>query len=176
MAGSGLFLVWFAEPHDWMLYAGLLAVPGFLLFILLGFISVGAFVRQSRRSNTPYIRRTLLAIVLLLMNFPAGAGLAYFALTIKTAYVIQILNNTNQAIETIKLTDPKGHEFVLAPVSPHEQIQQTLRFEGEGQVKYRLEIGGIVKTGILLGYITNNMGGQAHLTIETGGRIAINEK
>lgn len=176
VAGSGLFAAWATTHHDWMFYTGLLAVPGFLLLIILGFASLGLFVRQSRRAQTPYVRRSLFAAALLLANFPVGAGLTYLAQNIKNIYVIHLLNNTTQPIEIIKLLDPAGQEFPLESLPPQGHAEHQLRFDGEGQVKYYLEIGGTVKTGTLLGYITGGMGGQARLTVETNGRVVVSEQ
>ena len=176
IVGAGIFVAWVTQHRDLILYAGLLAVPGFILIILGGFVALVAFIRQARRKSAPYLQRAILTIVLLLANFPAGAGLAYLAMQIKTTYSVYLVNNSDQTFQSITLTDPEGNTFQIAPPPPHGQNKHSLHFNGEGQVKYTLQIDGVPKSGTMFGYITNNMGGQAHLTVEADGSITILER
>ncbi|MGB4100481.1 MAG: hypothetical protein WBK91_01030 [Alphaproteobacteria bacterium] len=176
VVGSGLFVAWAALRHDWMLYAGLLLIPVFLLLIVFGFVTLGLHVRQCRQALTPYVRRSLFAAALLFSNIPVGIALTCFVLDLREIYIVHLQNNSTRSAADIIMTDPLGAEFPVDPLPPAAHAEHRLRFAGEGQVAFRLSLDGVTKTGTLFGYITSGMGGQAFLTIETDGHIVISEK
>lgn len=176
IVGTGLFTAWVLLHRDWLLYAGVLAVPGLLLLIGFGFFATARFIRRAHHHKRPYIARSLLATLILLLNFPVGTGFAYLALEIKTTYVVTIENNSRQEIKDIKIIDPSGKEFLAPAILPQEEAQHNLHFDGEGQVKYQYQIAETVQSGVLFGYITSNMGGQAHVIIDGSGNALISEK
>lgn len=176
ITGTGIFTAWVLLHRDWLLYAGVLAVPGLLLLILMGFFTIGVFIRRAHNGKQPYIARSLLATLILLLNFPAGVGFAYLALEIKTTYIVTIENNSRLEVKAMKITDPSGREFLAPALLPQEQAQHSLHFDGEGQVKYQYQIAETVQSGILFGYITSNMGGQAQVTIDSKGSATVTEK
>lgn len=176
ITGTGIFTAWVLLHHDWLLYAGVLAVPGLLLLILLGFFAIGVFIRRARNGKQPYIGRSLLATLIILLNFPAGVGFAYLALEIKTTYVVTIENSSRQEINAIMIIDPSGKEFLAPALLPQEQAQHNLHFDGEGQVKFQYQFANTIKSDILFGYITSNMGGQAHVIIDSSGGATVTEK
>lgn len=175
LAGTTIFAVWLLTRLDWLILAGYFTIIIGLLLFVGGLVSIFVATRKAKQQATPYKRKNLLILVVLLLNFPVAMGMASYALHLMTIYDVLIINELEKPIDQIVFTDPVGKNYPIYDVPPHSQTHHEFNFDGEGSVNYQIKSTTIEQSGILIGYITSSLGGHVTVKISSDGTISVNE-
>jgi hypothetical protein len=177
--GVFIFGLWLLTYWDWLMLAGWFTVLGGLLLFLAGSIALLLYVRQSKKTQTPYARNTWKTGGLLLANFPVALAIMGYVGYLMFGYWITVANHSPQPVE-VTLTDPlfvPGPETLpFGTVAAGASETKRFQFKGEGSVKYIVRFAdGHEQSDVLIGYVTGGSGGKATLTVEQDGTITAKE-
>ncbi len=126
-----------------------------------------------RKLGSSYpIKRTLISLGILLLNFPVEALALYSAVYITSTNTATVINNSSYEVTDMVLSE-RDQSYSLPPIMPGQEITEHFHFKYEGAVEYRLSINGSVKTGIMFGYVTGGMGESATMVITSDGAVEI---
>ena len=103
--GIAIFLLWLVTRWEWLVGAGLVTIYAGVFSVLIGAIALAmsTFDFSDARSS-PGRRRFALALAaaLLVANFPMAAAVSFGALTIMTAYVVTIHNDSGAPLHDVR--------------------------------------------------------------------------
>jgi hypothetical protein len=117
------------------------------------------------------LRRGILPVGVLFLNFIAAGGLVGLASFIMSKSIIVIHNRSSSPINEI-VVEGVGASMSLDRLLPHETVRLEIRFQGEGGVWFHAkqkqkEIGGE------LGYVSPPLGQTITLTILEDGKYKV---
>ena len=178
VVGTGIFLAWFITRWTWLAAAGLITIYAGLVLFTVGTVCLGVYVVRSLRSASGRSRdvalRAVGAATILLANFPAAAGIFWAALLIETQYRVAVTNNSPAAVDSFRVTGG-GVDIDFGTIEPHATVTRRFHIQHDGQLVFRMVHMGRPTRGCIDGYVTNNLGGDARVTIGPAGQVEVRE-
>ena len=171
--GTIIFFLWLIT-HDILLsLAG--AVTIFLGFfsVSLGLISLAIYLYKSKVNSIKNSKiKIIKALTILLINFPLALLFIMISSYIRSTFTITIDNQSNKTIKNIYLSE-SNYTYDLPNVLAHTKVSHDLHFKSEGEVNYSLIIDTIKHSGIVFGYITSGVHGDAQITINSFIQVTV---
>ena len=172
--GTIIFFLWLVTHNDLLAFAGAITILIGFVSVILGVISLLIYLYKSKINSIKNSRiKIYKAFTILLINFPLVLIFIMISSYIRSTFTITIDNQTNSTIKNIHLTEFKN-VYNLPDVLANTKVSHNLHFKSEGQVDYSIKVNRIEHTGILFGYITSGVHGDAHITITDLGKVLIN--
>ncbi len=163
LLGTAIFAAWLFTDFNALGILGILFIYGGLALFAAGIVSLLIFVSRARKDGIAYRKPAILALAVLVVNFPLCAAYISIAFLMESAHVVTVVNRTGMPIETLALTDPVGRRFRVGTVGPGQVRRACLGFSGEGAVQFSLSVDGETRTGTLIGYLSDPLGSDATL-------------
>lgn len=176
LCGVLIFTGWLITRADWLVIAGLANISGGFLLFLCGLLFIGAFIRSEHKVGNGFpLNKSLIALGILLFNFPLAAMALYAAEYLMGTSTLSIKNDSPYAITDVFLKE-RDLTYRFPNIPSNEEATQTFHFKYEGSVEFGLTLNGNEKHGILFGYVTGGMGANATMIIDKKGNIEIVEQ
>jgi len=169
--GLLIFFMWFITRNSTLLLAGATTILLGLFSVSIGLVSLGIYVYKSKEYGIAKIK-ILKALTILLINFPIAFLLISISSYLSSTFTIQINNQSHKIITDIHFIE---HDkiYKIPDVKAHSKIQHDFHFQSEGKITYSLTIGKEQYTGMLFGYITSGIHGEAQITINSFVKINV---
>lgn len=174
--GTTIFFTWLIIRADWLMLAGIFTIYAGLVLFCTGTMSLAVYFFKARANkSTGYWKKSIVALIILLANFPAAATILSAVLYKESASSVTVVNNSEYKIEDIYLSD-RVHRYEIGSLSPHELLVNEIHFKSEGSVGYSYTSNGIKYKGTLFGYVTGGLAVSANMVITESGEVEIIEK
>lgn len=171
--GGLIFISWLVTRADWLMLAGIYNIMAGLALFVCGLVFLLVYGQKERKISNNYpIKRTLISLGILLLNFPAAALAIYSAEYISSTNTATVINNSSFEVADMVLRE-RDRSYPFPPIAPGQEVTEEIHFKYEGSVDYKLSLNGSVKTGIMFGYVTGGMGESATMVITTDGAVEI---
>lgn len=176
LAGVTIFLLWLVTDNDVFMVAGILTMYAGTIVVVFGLVVLARFYWKAS-VDTEIPRRklklsTALCAALLLINFPAAVGLSIIAIWLKTEYSITIHNASSAILHDVRVVGG-GEEAWFGTLSPGENTQNSIWISTDGTLRISAVREGDTISGVIDDYVTNNMGGNTHVTIHPDKTISV---
>jgi len=161
----------------WMA-AGLGIIFVGMAFFGLGLIALCVYFFKGRKTGLEMrklVENCVLALLLLFSNFPVALACTWVANQEMSAYRLHFTNESTEALEQLLVTWP-GDKAVIDELQPGESYTLVLHTSGDGAVSFNAMQGGESCEGILVGYVTPNLGGQTEVAFIGDCEIEITER
>ena len=166
--GTLIYLCWRVTRWDWLIGAGLILIAVGLVLFFVGAVSLLAgATRDVHRGSIPgqrWRRQVAAAGCLLLLNFPAAVFYLYSAEDVMTRTTIDVINDSNTAIESFVLEGP-GIQKEVGPLAAGQHVRRYLQFRGAEICSFVAKEQGIEFHGVIDGYVCSSIGGQATIRV-----------
>ena len=171
--GTIIFLLWLIT-HEFLLnLAGAITIFLGFFSVCLGLISLSIYIYKSKVNSIKNSKAKIFkAIAILLINFPLALSFIMISSYIDSTFTIIIDNQSNRTIKNIHVSE-FNHVNDLPNVLAHTKVNHDLHFQSEGEINYSLSIDDIKHTGILFGYITSGVHGEAQITINNFIQVTV---
>ena len=178
IAGMLILLGCITSEADIFIVAGLFNIFIGLVLFVIGVISLGFYIKETKPfSANGKLKSVIIAMLLLLVNFPAAAACVYAVIYIKTSSLIQVDNQSAIPISDVRLEYGEHSmpldKFNKNTIMPYSKYKKRLKFKREGSVNYSFYIEDQYQEGVLLGYVTPNFGSKATILISDKGEVDI---
>lgn len=173
--GTAVFAVWLATDIAELEIAGIFIIQGGLILFAIGFISLLVFINSAMKDSEPFMGRSALCAVVLLLNFPLCVGYLLIAFAMENANVVTVVNESAKPVTDLVLSDPSGRKYPIAPILPGASRTACYAFSGEGSVQYAFTNDGTPQQGQLIGYITSGLGSHGTLRLSKDDEAAATE-
>jgi hypothetical protein len=104
IVGTSIFFLWLFTRWEWLKLAGAGALVAGALSCLAGVVLLSWSYALAREQPELTHERTILAtlrgIALLLVIFPAAAGIVFAVITIEEAYVVDVQNQSDEPLDS----------------------------------------------------------------------------
>lgn len=173
--GVAIYVAWYFTRENWLEAAGLINIfLGFCLFCL-GILSLGVYVYKENKANSSgYLKRCLLPLFVLLINFPVAGAIIDSANFIKTTFTVSIKNDSNIPITDFVLSErDKSYKVDILPAGG--AVKQEFHFIYEGSVYYHFSLNGKKYEGIMFGYVSHHGGSNAVMVISEDRKVLVKE-
>jgi hypothetical protein len=173
IAGVGIFAAWLVTRADWFMGAGIYNLMAGLVLFFCGLVFLLVYGLGERKSGNSFPKKqTLIALAILLLNFPTAAVVIYAVKYIVSTSSVTVLNMSSFVVTDMVLNAGlRSHPF--PPIASDQEVTESFRFKYEGAIVYKLSVDGSVKSGIIFGYVSDGMGESATLVIKSDGTIQI---
>jgi hypothetical protein len=162
LMGTGIFIAWVVTEWTGWVLAG-------LGMVLVGFASVvSGVVLLTRRFvlTTPHV----LVAVVLMINFPAAAGIAWTAFCIMTQYRIVVYNLATAPIENVAITVATTAKTIpVGRIEAGASVTRWLAAEGDGDLALTGQLMGRALQSEGDSYVTNSSGGLKRIEVGSDG-------
>jgi len=174
--GVFIFLAWLASGAYWLEWTGMVNLYAGLVLFCIGLISLAVYFYKARRNAIRgYWKKSIVALLILLANFPVAAVIISAALYVASVSTVIIKNQSSSKIENIYLSE-QGHVYEAGSVLANEKIERKFHFQSEGSIRYSFTRNDIKYEGIMFGYVTGGMGSSSKMLITKRGKVKIDEK
>lgn len=175
LVGTITFGAWLATDLDELELFGITVIVGGLILFVIGLVALDRFATNGKRIEVTYKKPAAIAAAILLLNFPVALAYMAVAASMENSFFVTIESDFPEPIRDLVLTDPRGTGFRLEEIEPGSARSACYDFSGEGEVLYSMALGDDTQNGVLIGYITSNMGHRTELHLTEYGRIEISE-
>jgi len=153
--------------------AGIYDIIGGLVLFICGLGLLFVYGQKERKLRNGYpIKRVLIALGILLFNFPAAGLALYSAENIISTSTVTVINKSAFEVTDMVLRE-RDISYRFPRIMSGQEVTEYFHFKYEGSVDYKLSLNGSVKEGIMLGYVTGGMGESATMVITSDGAIEI---
>jgi hypothetical protein len=171
-----IFITWIFTRWSWLMAAGLVLIyVGFATVIVgAGFLGWHVFKKGRQVTGPRNAGRwsPRLAGALLMLNFPAAVGFAFMGLELHDRYCVHVVNDSGQAIESLVVTAP-GVRLELGPIAAGSRANSYGKVAGDGEMAFVAHQGPAEIAGVVEGYVTNGMGGEATIRMLPSGKYDV---
>ena len=175
--GVLIFLMWLGSRDYGLETAGLFLIPAGCLCVLVGSGCLVAYLVVCWRGRTDKVGRiawrTLLAFLLLGVNFPAAAVVAETALYVMSRSVVVIENHTAGAVEGIEVVDILGTRVYFGDLPAGQSMCEGFCVYGEGSLNLEFRQGGAPMETRLGDYATRGI--RKHVTFAPDGTVEVTD-
>lgn len=179
ITGTSIFLLWVLTRWDWLFVAGMLTIIAGVFVFLCGIACLTASrfdrplgeVGGSRRETL----RRITALLILLSNFPVAASIVVAVDTIRTRYVVTIVNHGSVPLDNVMVSGG-GVEIYFGSVAPGAIAERWFNIRTDGKLVFRARRAGEDVDGTIEGYVTNGLGGDMEVTFNRDGSIEVRDK
>lgn len=169
--GTGIYLLWLVTEWDVLMVAGIFTIWGGLACVAIGFIAAAIYAFKLRATGAlwgPIAGRIAKPVGLMLFNLPASIIIFSLAWSAATRYDVTLTNESESVIACFQMIAP-GVKESFENVQPEESRSIGVHFQGDGPFKFEAEVGGVVSTGTIEGYVTHNLGGESVVLYSDAG-------
>lgn len=168
ITGGAVFTLWYATRWRWLqelglfvIFAGTVAFAAGCAMLLL---HVRSRVRTAIERPTRFLARAALATILLLVNFPVAFVCCRVAWFLESQHAIAVTNAGSATIDSFIVTGPGiNHEF--GPIQPGNTSNHAFQVTTDGELTFSMTVGQTASSGIVEGYVTNDLGGDTRVTV-----------
>jgi hypothetical protein len=179
ITGTSIFLLWVVTRWDWLIAAGMLTIMAGIVASLFGIACLVASrldrpaveIGGSRRES----RRRIIALLIILSNFPVAASIVVAVDLIHTLYAVTIVNRGSVPVDNVVVAGG-GVEIEFGSVAPGTTSERWFHVRNDGELVYRVRRGGEDVDGTIEGYVTNGFGGDMEVTFNHDGSIVVRDK
>jgi hypothetical protein len=164
--GTTVFVTWLATGWGWWERAWLWTILAGLGFFVAGVIGVVRHFRQAPNSSW---KHPVLAMALLLLNFPIGALYVWMVIDIAQRYTLTVQNHSRETIDSLVVTGGGIQPVELGPIPTGTERQKRLHFTQDGKVEFRARQGAQEHRGMLEGSAGPGSGGQRTVRVSADG-------
>jgi hypothetical protein len=157
---------------DWLPVLGFAVFMGGGVLCVVGLICVAVFyvmLRPAdpalRRAWSPRAARTA---TLLVANVPVAVVCAAAGIDLLSQWRVTLVNATGAPITDITLTSP-GEVATVGRLEPGEDRDVFLSIGGDGEITFAATQDGQPVGGVVVGYVSDGMGGKSTLTFNPAG-------
>lgn len=170
--GVGIFAAWYVTRSVDLALLGLLNIGVGLLLVAIGVVSLLVYVWRARAGDDPAWKgRSVFALLIMLANFPAAAGLVVLADYIASAYVVTVSNQSSWPL--VDLAFQSGDRlYTFGTVSARSQREETFHFPQERELRYSTSLNGKVHSDIFDGYVSGQ-NNRARLDVSETGDLSV---
>ena len=176
ITGTSVFLLWVLTRWDWLYGAGMLTIIAGIFVFLFGvaclaasrFDSPSGEVGRSRRESL----RRIMALLILLINFPVAASIVVAVETIRTRYVVTIVNHGPERLDNVVVSGG-GVEIEFGSVAPGATAERWFHIRTDGELVFHARRNGEEIQGSIEGYVTPGMGDDMRLTFAPDGSFTV---
>ena len=171
--GTSVFVIWLATRAPGLVIAGLMTIYAGLACFGIGILALARFRAKARSSSQPPAeirRRTRLALILLLANFPVAAVLASSAHAIETRYEVSLKNRASVTLSDIRLRGG-GVERSLGDLEPGGVAAVGFWIQHDGELRLEGRLGARRVEGVIDGYVTGSVGARTKVTVHPDASI-----
>jgi hypothetical protein len=166
--GTVVIVLWLATSWGILAILGLgVLLVGFILFFI-GLASLIWYARSCHAARLPWVRATLRATLLLLLNFP----LAFAYIRLGQMWTIHFVNAGTTTIGGLVISDPVGRRWQVGPIAPGSRATRRIFPQGEGAITFSstAPAGDAGVSGVVSGYYTPGLVGEHRsVTINADG-------
>ena len=177
-AGVSSFAIWTIIRGAWGITAGVTILYGGLGLFTAGLFFLMQYVWLARRDRTTDRQRirnnALLAGGLLLVNFPAAAGIFSAGVMILTRYEVTVVNAGPEIIDSIVLSGGGVNED-FGPIPPGHRKKRGFWIQHDGTLPITAKQGNRSLMGTVDGYVTYDMCGHKIVIFTPEGKIRIED-
>ncbi|MFO1021667.1 MAG: hypothetical protein U0903_13365 [Planctomycetales bacterium] len=173
--GTVIFLVWLVTGWWWLMPAGIFTIYIGTLLVCFGVAALYRYWKLAIAPRVPKRKRNLrtwLCLGVLLVNFPAAAGMTYAAIDLMTSYRVVVRNDSAKPLVNVELFGP-GCTARIGTIPPGRKTSSKLRFQGDGPVVMSATNDGRTHHTTLHGYVSSNFGGSCHVTVQRDGVLTV---
>jgi hypothetical protein len=156
--------------------AGVVTALAGLVAFFIGSVALVIYLRRQASASPELCRRSkrraLVAGGVLLANFPIAAIYAMSTIDVQTRYVVRIVNESQQTLDGIVLVGP-GIRVDVGVLEPGKAAHRNLHFRGDGSLTIVAMQNGVEVSGLVSGYVTSNLGGEATIRLKDHGTFEV---
>jgi hypothetical protein len=179
VVGIGVFLIWLATRSYWLILPGMGTVYLGCAAFVGGVVMLRRFYRLASQTQAFPRRRLRLSVLacaaLLMLNFPVAAGIMVAVTAIQTCYVVVVHNASRQPLENV-VTSGGGCEELLGHIPPGGTVRKWLWIQRDGSLEFRAVSGTSTHEAPIDGYVTNGLGGNVTVTVDSDGSIIVDHR
>lgn len=173
--GCLIFITWLISRADWLALAGVYTIMAGLMLFVFGLLFLVIYWIKERKFGNAYpIKRSLISLGILLLNFPVLLLILYFHDYISNTVTVRVVNNFPFAITDMTLFE-RDHLCVYPPIAPGQEVIEHFHFKFEGSIHYRLSLAGSKKEGIAFGYVSSGTSNSTVMVITEDGEVEAGE-
>lgn len=160
------------------MFAGLFAIVYGLTLLGVGLIKTASLKRNAEREamlhGGPSKRRLVL---LLWSNVLVAVTLTAIPVHSSARNTLTVLNASGFELRNFAVLEPAGKVRMLGDISRNQRKEFSFKLEGEGTVKYQMDVSGRRVSGMLFGYVPSVLSSNAILMIagDKDGTVAVAE-
>ena len=177
--GVAIFLTWLLTRWDWLMLAGVLTIYSGLVVVAVGTIGVVLFVWKSVRvGHTPRKHVAWQALTVsgfLLLNVPVAAAIVASVIYIETQYVVTVINDSSAEVHSFVVSGG-GVTIDIGTIAPGSEVRRAFIIKHDGELKGQGMQGGRPIEGIIEGYVTNGLGGNKLVRIQSDGTLGVADR
>lgn len=175
LLGVVIFVTWLVTRARWLEFAGLINMMIGSCLVWVGLICLGVYAHKSRQQQLRgYVRRCLLALGIMLVNYPVAITFILIAEHLISESTAQVENRSGLLVEDFRLTE-REKEYQMGDIEPGTRIERKFHFRHEGAVNYSFVLDHTPHSGIMFGYVTSGIGVTAVMIIDESGRVEVKE-
>jgi hypothetical protein len=179
IVGTSIFVLWLFTRWEWLKLAGAGTLVAGALSCLAGVVLLSwsyALARERPElTHAQAILATLCGIALLLVNFPAAAGILYAVEVIESAYVVEVQNQSAQPLDSVRVYGG-GCDISLGSIQPHGTARRTFWIKGDGTLAIQVRRASNTAEATVEGYATNGLGGHSIVSVSPSLSISVREE
>ncbi len=176
VVGTSIFVLWLVTRWNWLIPTGMLTIAAGMVVVGTGLVALLRYVWISRddASVKPRRRRlaTLLCAALLLVNFPAAAGITVAAIAIETSYTVIVHNATDRPLQNVHVVGG-GRDIDLGTIGPRGSARRRFWIKHDGILELSAMSGAHPLSEQIDGYVTSGMGGRTTVTVGRDAKVTI---
>jgi len=157
------------------MFAGIFTIYVGLALFCLGIVCLAIYFYKARANNIKdYWKKSLVAFIILIANFPAAATIISAVMYEESASSVTVVNNSEYIVEDIYLSD-RIHQYEIGSVLPNEILNKQIHFKSEGSVRYFFQSNGVKYKGTIFGDVTDGLGVSGEIVIDESGEVKVFE-
>ncbi len=172
VVGTLIFVAFLRTRSELIAVLGLFVVVFGLIAFVAGTAALAMYLWAELRhpdvSKRAAILRGSLIGSLLLANFPAALVYVRVGSSLLWIYLVVVENRSATPIERLTMSGPSVM-VDFGTIQPGVAVSREIQFEGKGQLTYRMRHGGNDSFGVVEEYATNDITGNARLTVGDSG-------
>jgi hypothetical protein len=176
--GVSIFLLWLVTEWRWLPFLGILTLYGGCGAVLLGLAMLAYWFRARIRSGDlereRLTGRAVIVGCVLLVNFPAAAGIIWMTVRIATTYTVTVQNRGAAPLRSAVVSGG-GVSVRFEEISPHSIATRRFHIVHDGTLNFSGEQNGKPMAIEVEGYVTNGAGGSKVIEVASDGTIEVRD-
>jgi len=176
--GVTVFVLWLLTHWAALMFVGLFVIYAGMTIVLIGLGCLGAFLLRHWRLTKSWANvliPSLKSASLLLVNFPVAAAIVLIVIHFETTFFVTVTNSSSEVVDSFKLTAP-GVNVELGPLQAGRKKKTSFQIEGDGVLRFTALQSGRNIEGTVEDYVTNGLGGNKVVELNSGGNFRVFEK
>ncbi len=179
VVGVSIFVLWVLTRADFLeglgiftIYAGTCSVMFSAIFMVFCYFHTRGSDKAVRRR---FWKHAVVLVWLIAANFIAAGACVVGAVTLVTRYTLSITNISNQPLHKVSV-DGGGVSVRYGDIPVNESVKRHFWIGRDGELVMTALHGAEPIELVVDGYVTNNMGADMNVAIDTLGDAHINSR